>query len=106
GQVVAGAFSNRFDGVLCRILAGKKYYVNRRIPLHYPFEQIHPVHPWHQQVQYDDIRMCLVDQFPGGGRVCGMENLQIWLGESGPYEIKDQLIIVDSNQLNGRWATL
>jgi len=49
--------------------------------------------------------MYLANQFPAGGRVGGLENLQVWLGKRALYEIKDQLTIIDSNKLNGRWNT-
>jgi hypothetical protein len=45
------------------------------------------------------------NQFPGRDRVRGPENLQIGLGKRALYEIKDQLIIIDSNKLNGRRNT-
>jgi hypothetical protein len=44
-------------------------------------------------------------QFPGGDRVSGPENLQIRLSQRALYEIKDELIIIDSNKLNGRRNT-
>ncbi len=49
--------------------------------------------------------MYIANQFPGSGRVRGLENLQVWLGERALYEIKDQLTIIDSDKLNGRWNT-
>jgi hypothetical protein len=49
--------------------------------------------------------MYLANQFPAGGGICGPENLQVRLGERALYEIKDQLIIIDGNKLNGRQRT-
>ena len=45
------------------------------------------------------------NQFPGRDRVRGPENLKIRLTQRALYEIKDQLTIIDSNKLNGRWNT-
>ena len=49
--------------------------------------------------------MYLADQFPACGRVRGPKNLQIRLGKGARYEIKDQLIVIDGNKLNGRRNT-
>ena len=49
--------------------------------------------------------MYLANQLPGGGWFRGPENLQIRLDQRALYEIKNQLIIIDSNKLNGRWNT-
>ena len=49
--------------------------------------------------------MYLANQFPTGNGIRGPEDLQIGLGERTLYEIKDQLIVIDSNKLNGRQST-
>ena len=40
--------------------------------------------------------MYLANQFPSSDGIGGPENLEIRLGERALYEIKDQLIIIDS----------
>jgi hypothetical protein len=49
--------------------------------------------------------MDLTNQFPASGGIRGPENLQIRLGETALYEIKDQLIVIDSNKFDGRQST-